>query len=268
MVDELVMPEPKDHTKWAGELQQMKNYLMGQPGHQLLWISIAGISNGKLEHFEHSYLSSLMRDFHLPVMTFPLRNTKEVIKLAGLDSNDTNKVTTVIDTNSPGHAKIQTNPSYTLPPNLMSGVQCVTFKVKKDDNSALHKAVESASKEMMERTAEGGFHVLCDSQNLKDHGSLSTVEAAVQNVVGAALLYTYNGGGGKDATEAEVEEWLRRRKRGEEKRALVTDQSMSRGWEAPSVLVIKFGGKENMVMRSTSFCALIEEDSGSTDITS
>ena len=55
---------------------------------------------------------------------------------------------------------------------------------------------------------------------------------------------------------------------GEERRALVTDQSMSRGWGAPAVLIIKFGGKENMVMRSISFCALIEEDSGNTDITS
>ena len=58
---------------------------------------------------------------------------------------------------------------------------------------------------------------------------------------------------------------MRRWKRGEEKGALVTDQSMSRGWESPAVLVIKFGGKENMVMRSTSFCTLIEEDSGSSD---
>merc|ERR1719220_830538 len=41
MIDELVMPEPKDHTTWAGELQKMRSHMVGQPGHCLLWISIA-----------------------------------------------------------------------------------------------------------------------------------------------------------------------------------------------------------------------------------
>ena len=60
MVDELVMSDPKDHSKWAGELQQMRSHMVGQPGRPLLWISIAGISLGKPEHFKHNYLAPLM----------------------------------------------------------------------------------------------------------------------------------------------------------------------------------------------------------------
>ena len=33
-------------------------------------------------------------------------------------------------------------------------------------------------------------------------------------------------------------EWVKRWKRGEERRALVTDEESSRGWEAPDVMVV------------------------------
>merc|ERR1719322_935198 len=121
MIDELVMPSPMFHTKWAGELQQMRSHMVGQPGHYLLWISIAGIAFGQPEHFKHNYLEPLMTGFHVPMMEFPLRNTKEVIKLAGLDSNNANKTALV--------AGITTNPSYSLPPQFMSGAQCQQIKV-------------------------------------------------------------------------------------------------------------------------------------------
>ena len=102
MIDELCMPYPNDHTKWAGELQKMRSHMAVQPGQYMLWISIAGIFRGKPEHFKHNYLAPLMPGFHVPVMEFPLRNTKEVIKLAGLGSNKANKkalVTLIITTN-------------------------------------------------------------------------------------------------------------------------------------------------------------------------
>ena len=67
MVDELVMPDPKYHTKWARELQQMRSHMVGQPASPLLWISIAGIYNGQPEHFKHNYLAPLMPGFHMPV---------------------------------------------------------------------------------------------------------------------------------------------------------------------------------------------------------
>ena len=80
----------------------------------------------------------------------------------------------------------------------------------------------------------------------------------MQRVVGAALLYTRKRREKNEATEAEVEEWVRRWKRGEETRALVTDEDISRGWEAKEVLAIGDSGTENLVMRTCGFCFLIK----------
>ena len=55
-----------------------------------------------------------------------------------------------------------------------------------------------------------------------------------------------------------MEDWLKGWKRGEERRALVTDQEISRGWEAPALMVIGVDiGIENLVMRTCGFCYLI-----------
>ena len=141
----------------------------------------------------------------------------------------------------------------------MSGVQCQQIKVNKNkfkqqtDFQKLSKAVEAPCHAMMQRTVGSGFPILLESS----HVSRSTVVAAVQRVVGPALLYTRNGKEKNEATSAEVENWLKRWKRGEEKRALVTDDEISRGWEAPAVMVIGEYGTENLVMRACGFCFLI-----------
>ena len=89
--------------------------------------------------------------------------------------------------------------------------------------------------------------------------SASSVVAAVQRVVGAsALLYTGYGGEKNEATEAEVERWLRRWKRGEETRLIITDQNISRGFEAKDLVVIGQYNTENLVMRTCGFCFLIK----------
>ena len=81
----------------------------------------------------------------------------------------------------------------------------------------------------------------------------------MQKVVGPALLYTNDGRQKNgEATSAEVENWVKRWKRGEEKRALVTDDGISRGWEAPAVMVIGEVMIENLVMRTCGFCFLIK----------
>ena len=73
------------------------------------------------------------------------------------------------------------------------------------------------------------------------------------------MLYTNNYQSEEgEATEAEVEDWLKRWKRGEERRALVTDGGISRGWEAPAVMVIGEVGIENLVMRTCGFCFLVK----------
>ena len=130
----------------------MRSQLVGQPGRLLLWISIAGIDQGDPKHFKHNYLAPLMPGFHMPVMEIPLRNTSEVLKLAQLDSKDPNK--TALVTN------MKTNPSYSLPPNLMSGIECREIKVKKNDNAGIERAVEAACKEMLVRSGGKGFPLL------------------------------------------------------------------------------------------------------------
>ena len=104
---------------------------------------------------------------------------------------------------------------------------------------------------MLVRTGGKGFPVLVDSSS-----KLSTVVAAVQRVVGAALLYTLTGRKTNSATE--VEEWVRRWKKGEETRALVTDDWMSRGWEAKELVAVGSVGIENLVMRTCGFCFLVK----------
>ena len=107
---------------------------------------------------------------------------------------------------------------------------------------------------MKERTGGSGFPVLLDSFDM----STSSVMFTVQRVVGAALLYTKDGSGNNEANETEVENWLKRWKRGEERRALVTDDRISRGWEAPAVMVIGKRSTENLVMSTCGFCILIK----------
>ena len=72
------------------------------------------------------------------------------------------------------------------------------------------------------------------------------------------LLYTKHGSEKNEATSAEMENWLKRWKRGEERRVLVTDEYISRGWEAPAVMVIGEDQTENLVMRTCVFCLLIK----------
>ena len=168
-----------------------------------------------------------------------------LIKLAGLDSTDANKTAYV--------SAVKTNPSYSLPPHLMSGIQCRQINVKRYDDAALERAVEEACKEMRVRSGGKGFPVLLDESSSK----LSIAVAAVQRVVGAALLYTHRGREKNKATEAEVEEWVRRWKRGEETRALVMDEYITRGWEAKELVAIGSTDTENLVMRTCGFCILI-----------
>ena len=106
---------------------------------------------------------------------------------------------------------------------------------------------------MMQRTVGSGFPILLESS----HVSRSTLVAAVQRVVGPALLYTKDGREKNEATSAEMENWLKRWKRGEERRVLVTDEYISRGWEAPAVMVVGEDMTENLVMRTCVFCFLI-----------
>ena len=94
MVDELVLPGAYDdkekmkrlHEQVTKELEQLQNHFEAQPAKPPLWIACAGIDYGKAEHFERSYLTSILPPaFHLPEMDVPLRNTKQTLAMAGLE---------------------------------------------------------------------------------------------------------------------------------------------------------------------------------------
>ena len=179
-MEEVEVPRSPDHTKWVAELQKMRRRVARQAGSHVLWVSIAGITSADPRHFKHDYLAPLMTGFHVPVMKLPLRNTREFIKLAGLDSNNSNKTAAIT-------ASLQTNPCFTLPPHLMSSIECQEMNVNMNDDTELQGALEHACEVMLERTAGNGFPVLVDSNAAC---GMSRVLAAVQRVVGAALLYT------------------------------------------------------------------------------
>ena len=173
----------------------------------------------------------------------------------------------------------------------MSGIQCRQIKVKKDDKAELERGVVVAFKEMLNRTGGKGFPIIVDWTWALDWSVMDAVQRVV-GAFGATLLYTGDGSQParlpkprygllssqleqleqltrseqkeatetevKEATEAEVEEWVRRWKGGQEKRVLITDDNITRGWEAQEVMAIGNLRTENLVMRTCGFCILIK----------
>merc|ERR1712013_52973 len=251
MVDELVMPRPDKHKDWTEELQQLQDRITALPGKPPLWIACAGVDNGEVEHCRKPYLTSVLpKDFHIPEMDVPLRNTKETLKIAGLEDNK--------DTKNLGAAGIliHTNPVYRIPDQLMTGVKGDVFNYT-DDNDAIDKAC----REVLRRSGGAGFPVLCDKTNDPeiDEKRVKLVKSAVERTGATALFYLQESRS-ENCTEAELEEWLRGRRNGEEKRVLITDSFLTRGWEVSHALVIAhFDNQfENLVMRTVGYCALIK----------
>ena len=76
-----------------------------------------------------------------------------------------------------------------------------------------------------------------------------------------ATALVYHCRSNESCSDAEVEEWLMRRRSGEEKRCLIADNVVSRGWEASHVMVVDLGygaPMENLVMTTIGFCALVK----------
>merc|ERR1712004_417371 len=78
---------------------------------------------------------------------------------------------------------------------------------------------------------------------------------------GATALVYHEDLPNESCSEVEVEEWIRKRRSGEEERVLIADQRVSRGWECSHVLVVDFYGRgmENLVLRTVGYCALVKE---------
>ena len=216
-----------------------------------LWIACAGIEDGELEYFERSYLTSILPPaFHLPEMDVPLRNTKQTLAMAGLEGK---RGVTPLGNGTSTHS----NPVYKVPKNLMEGVKGKEFLVNDYyDIEEVARVVEEATKEVLRRTGGAGFPLLCD-----DYGSrLSAVKRGVERAGATALVY-HKILPKETCSEVEVEEWIRKRRSGEEERVLIADQNVSRGWEASHVLVVDLVGTGlgNLVMRTVGYCALVKQ---------
>merc|ERR1719237_230557 len=117
-----------------------------------LWIACAGITQGKTEHFERSYLTSLLPPvFHLPQMDIPLRNTKQTLAMAGLEGNT--------DVKGLNFTTIKTNPIYNIPALMLDGIEGKQLLVNNKDEEVA-SAVEAACKEVLGRTGGAGFPIL------------------------------------------------------------------------------------------------------------
>ena len=88
-----------------------------------------------------------------------------------------------------------------------------------------------------------------------------------------ATVLIYHKDSKESCSEGEVEEWLRRRRSGEEERVLILDPEVIRGWEASHLLVVTLDGGcfENLVMRAVGYCSIVklaDIDSDDSDIDS
>ena len=181
----------------------------------------------------------LPKDFHIPEMDVPLRNTKETLAVAGLEHNK--------DAKNLGFAGMlfKTNPVYRIPGQLMKGVKGDVFNYT-DDNDAINKAF----REVLRRSGGAGFPVLYDcSGNIDIHEKrVKLVTSAVERNGATALVYLRNSRS-EGCSEGEVEDWLQRRRDGKEERVLITDSMLSRGWEVSHALVIAHPLQDSILSR-------------------
>ena len=127
-----------------------------------------------------------------------------------------------------------------------------------DDDNEVASVVEAACKEVLGRTGGAGFPIFFDGFY---DSKIGIVKRGVERAGATAIVYHRNSN--ESCSEAEVEEWLRRRRSGkEEKRCLIADNRVSRGWEASHVMVVDLIGigMENLIMRTIGFCALVIEE--------
>ena len=239
-----------------------QNHIEVRPGKHHLWIACAGIEHCEVKHFEQSYLNGMLPPvFRLPQMEMPLRNTKQTLAMAGLKRN-----TDVKELSNSGGPSTNTNPVYNVPKLMIAGIEGKQFLVKnREDADEVESAVEAACKDVFGRTGGYGFPILLDCWY---ESKIRIAKRGVERAGATALVYT--GLSKERCSEAEVEEWLRRRRNGEEKRCLIIDSAVSRGWEASHALVFALyrTGLENLVMRTVGYCALVKGVSIDSDIDS
>ena len=79
-----------------------------------IWIALAGIKNATAKSFESVSLQKFSPGFTIAVLDMPLRTTKAVRQMAGLDGPNVQMIANVT-------SKVKTCINFTLPPHLISG---------------------------------------------------------------------------------------------------------------------------------------------------
>ena len=253
-IDEAVLPGDK-LSSLSEELSQVVTTLTTGGG--MLWMSVAGY-DGDIPAM--STIESTFSMFHLPVMSIPLRSTREVLAMAGMDGG----------TSSSKHVALfnTSDASYSIPPLLLLGLPGITVRVlDKKNKEEVVTAVRSAREKMTVRTGARGVPVLCTIVDEDDvmlswvrEGLMSaTIEGGTMDKTERVIRYTDDG---DSVGEDEVSGWLAGHDKGEEERDLITDMFCSRGWEAMGVLVISIGYgafDSNLVMRGRTCVALVTD---------
>ena len=262
-IDEAVLPSNKKVfmlSSLSKDLSQVVTTLTNGGG--MLWISVAGSDSDDIISAT-STIESTFSMFHLPVISIPLRSTKEVLKMAGIDDGPLD------DSLHPAGIFNSNVSSYTIPPLLIPGLPGITVKVKDiNDKNQVVEAVRSAREKMTLRIGARGVPVLCTTTGIlpqvKEGLLRATIKGGTMDKTERVIMYSYLDCQNKaQAGEDEVYNWLAAHEKGEDERDLLTDQWCSRGWEAQAILVIDTmcntgtPGVENLVMRARSFVALV-----------
>merc|ERR1712013_622533 len=115
----------------------------------MLWLSVAGYSPG-INIPDMDTIESSFKMFLLPVMSIPLRSTREVLAMAGVQGITSPQILNV--------ALFSTSvSSYTIPPLLMPGLPGIVVRVNNcDSKEEVLTAVRTAREEMTVRTGVRG----------------------------------------------------------------------------------------------------------------
>jgi len=144
-IDEAVFPEKL--SSLSELLSQVVTTLDNGGG--MLWLSVAGYSPG-INIPDMDTIESSFKMFLLPVMSIPLRSTREVLAMAGVQGITSPQILNV--------ALFSTSvSSYTIPPLLMPGLPGIVVRVNNcDSKEEVLTAVRTAREEMTVRTGVRG----------------------------------------------------------------------------------------------------------------
>merc|ERR1712013_695258 len=239
-VDELTLPGRG--IELAQEMQAIVPELRRHPNRPCLWIAVAGMNSATRNEYSIENFQKAFPDFFLPILRFPLRNCKRIIKyvLAGATNlefdhdGDSGKSFLDID----------------VPDNLMEGLEPINVGL------GYTKMIENAMKMVVERQGDQGVAVLFNfwdrSLGMKRHNKIvKDIKEGIKKAGRKDPVYYSSDLDPNSDSEEKVSEWIRDRGSVD----LVADLSVARGWEDRTVVVVDCNqgiGVENLFMRAVA----------------